>query len=122
MKPFSFSVLTAFVGAAIIAFVFWGGDKQWFTVPSMTIEMIIINVLVTALIYTWLFKVTTPDRFVNSYLLSIVLKLLFYTALLLGIRLIAPTTLVANAVLVMVCYFIFTVLEVSVLFLKVNRD
>ncbi len=62
-----------------------------------------------------------PRMFVNSYLLSIVLKLIFFSSFLLVVRLTNPPSLTPNAVLVLCCYFAFTILEVTALFRKVGR-
>ena len=99
----------------------WGIGSGWFSQPSLLLELIVINVLVTFIIYRWLFKLQNPQLFVNGYLLSIVVKLIFYSGLLLTVRIISPQALLANAILVLACYIIFTVLEVAVLFLKVRR-
>ena len=121
MRSWLFTLCSISTGVAIYSFAFWGNARFWFDLPSLSIEIIIINVVVTSLIYWWLARVKAPDRFINSYLLSIVLKLFFYTSLLLGVRLVAPNALALNAVFLIVCYLLFTVLEVMVLFVKVNR-
>jgi len=109
------------MGIATYVLVWIGVDNLWFSWPSMTTEIIGINVLVTSGIYYWLFRASTPQLFINFYLLSIVMKLIFFSFLLLMIRWASPQVLMANATLVLCCYFTFTFLEVAVLFLKTRR-
>ena len=107
-------------GLAVFFLVQLGVNNLWFLMPTLSTEIILINVLVTSGIYAWLFRTTDPRLFVNFYLLSIVIKLIFFSFFLLMIRLINPQNLTANAVLILGCYFIFTILEVLVLFLRVR--
>jgi hypothetical protein len=121
MKPGKFLFIATLFGAATYLVVKWGVSAGWFSQPTFLLGLVIINVLVTFAIYRWLFKLQNPQLFVNGYLLSIAVKLIFYSGLLLAIRIISPQALQANAVLVLACYIIFTILEVVVLFLKVGR-
>jgi hypothetical protein len=121
MRPIVFLLVAAATGLVTYIIVLTGVSNLWFSRPSLTVEIIIVNVLITSGIYGWLSRTHAPPLFVNSYLLSIVMKLIFYSFLLLMLRLTSPQTLYANAVLVLACYFIFTILEVAVLFLKVGR-
>lgn len=121
MNPGKFFLVATVLGVLTYLAVGWGVDSSWFPQPSLLLELLIINVLVTFVIYRWLFKLQNPQLFVNGYLLSIVVKLIFYSGLLLTIRITSPQALLANAVLVLACYIIFTILEVAVLFLKVGR-
>jgi hypothetical protein len=121
MKAGKFLFIAVLLGAITYLVVKWGVDSGWFSQPSLLLELVIINVLVTFVIYRWLIKLQNPQLFINGYLLSIVVKLIFYAGLLLAIRIINPKVLSANAILVLACYLIFTILEVTVLFLKVGR-
>jgi hypothetical protein len=121
MKPWKFLLLAATLGVITYLAVRWGVNSGWVSRPTLLAELITINVLMTFVIYRWLSKLQNPQTFVNAYLFSIVVKLIFYTGLLLTIRIISPKVLTANAVLVLACYIIFTALEVAVLFLKVGR-
>ena len=121
MKPLAFFIAAMVTGGVVYFFAWMGDTKFWFSIPSMSVEIIAINVVVTSAIYFWLARTKAPALFVNSYLLSIVLKLGFFSFLLVAIRIVSPQTLTANAVLILVCYFVFTFLEVAVLFAKVNR-
>lgn len=89
--------------------------------PSYAIEITVISIITTASIYLVLVRTANPRLFVNIYLLSIVMKLIFYSGLLLMVRIVAPHSLTPNAVLILFSYLLFTALEVGVLFAKVNR-
>jgi hypothetical protein len=121
MRPGFFALLTTFVGSLLYGFVWLGADKAWFLMPAYSIEIIIVSVITTASIYLVLAKTSDPRMFMNLYLLTIVMKLIFYSALLLIIRVISPQTLMLNAVFLLAAYLLFTALEVAVLFAKVNR-
>jgi len=121
MKPFAFLLTAAATGLVIYLFVWVGANNSWFSMPLFTVEVIATNVLVTSGLYFWLSRISVPPLFINSYLLSIVMKLIFFSFFLLMIRLISPQNLNANAILILACYFAFTALEVVVLFLKVGR-
>ena len=121
MSPFKF--LLASIGLGVLTFlvVFVGIESGWFARPSLLVEIIALNVLVTFVLYRWLLKVQGTKLFINSYLMSIVSKLIFYSGLVLTIRIVSPQSLSPNAILLLVCYTLFTILEVTVLFLKVGR-
>lgn len=98
-----------------------GAGKGWFSMPTYALQITIISVITTASIYMVLARTAKPQLFVNLYLLTIVMKLIFYSALLLMMRLISPQSLEPNAILILAAYLLFTFLEVGVLFAKVNR-
>lgn len=121
MKPLPFTWLVGLVGLTIYGAVWYGANQALFVMPSFSGLIIAINVITTASIYWVLTRASEPRVFTNIYLFSIVMKLIFYSALLLIIRFMAPQTLMPNAVLLMGAYLTFTVLEVAFLFRKVNR-
>jgi hypothetical protein len=121
MRPVIFLLIASVVGLIIYFLVQAGASNAGFSRPTLTTEIILMNVLITAGIYWWLSRPAAPLLFVNSYLLSIVMKLIFYSSFLLMVRLMSSQSLYGNAVLVLICYFIFTILEVAVLFLKVGH-
>ena len=121
MKPIFFFLSAIATGLLVFVFVWMGTSKDWFSTPSLTNESIMVTVVVTSAIYFWLSRIKVAGAFVNSYLLSIVLKLGFFSLLLVLVRLVSPPSLTANAILILSCYFVFTFLEVVVLFVKVNK-
>ena len=121
MKPIRFLWVLIILGALL--HLVYGQVIQLgeYSTPSLFKEIILLNVLVTFFIYRLLFKISSPQVFVNAYLTSIVVKLLFYSGLLLTIRLVLPQALNPNAILILVCYLIFTAAEVTFLFLKAGK-
>jgi hypothetical protein len=120
MSPIKFLLASIALGALSFLTVNFGIASGWFSRPSLLTEIIVVNVLATAILYRWLVKIQETPLFINSYLLSIVLKLILYSGLLLTIRIVSPQTLNPNAILLLVCYTLFTLLEVTVLFMKVG--
>lgn len=121
MKPLPFALLAALTGCLLYGALWLGVSQGAFSMPSFAVEITVISIMTAASIYMVLARTKDPRLFVNIYLLSIVMKLIFYSALLLIIRFIAVKTLMPNAVFLMVAYLVFTTLEVAVLFRKVNR-
>ena len=118
----SFKFLLAAIGTGVVIYlaVSFGISSGWFSRPTLLPEIVLLNVVVTFILYRWLIRMGA-QTFINGYLLSIVLKLIFYFGVLLTVRILSPQSLTANAILLMVCYAIFTILEVAILFLKVGR-
>ena len=121
MKPGSFFLIAVLLGLATYLFVILGEQLLWFGRPSFTFEIIMINVIVTSGIYWWLSDSKPAQLFTSSYLLSIVMKLIFFSTLLLLIRIVFPESLRPNVILLLICYVVFTGHEVISLFRKVNQ-
>lgn len=122
MKPFFFTLVTAATGGAIYAATWLMASAGWFVMPSAAFEIVVLSVIVTAAVYGILFRTKEPMLFTNLYLLTIGLKVLLFGVFLFLIKLLwAATDLTANAILLMVLYVVLTALEVTALFLKVNR-
>jgi hypothetical protein len=121
MSPFRFLLVSFGFGAIVFSLVSYGASADWFRKPTMIPEIVGLNVVVTFAIYRWLVRIQGAPLFINSYLLSIVMKLILYSGFLLIIRIFTPQALNANAVLLLICYIIFTILEVTILFQKTGR-
>lgn len=122
MKPFFFTLVAAATGGAIYAATRLMASAGWFVMPSAAFEIVVLSVIVTAAVYSILFRTKEPMLFTNLYLLTIGLKVLLFGVFLFLIKLLwAATDLTANAILLMVLYVVLTALEVTALFLKVNR-
>ena len=121
MSPIKFFLIAIVLGVCVYFGVSMGVSAQWFSEPSLALVIVGLNIIVTSVLYRGLYKVQGTPLFINGYLLSIVLKLVFYSGLLLTIRIVTPNFLTGNAILLMFCYFIFTILEVVVLFLRTGH-
>lgn len=108
--------------AALYAAVFFGSREQvWTVAPSFSIEIILFLGLSTIVIYFFLTRHSVSPSFTQAYLVSMVLKMLSHAAFILVIILSDKAGAVANALLFLVAYLLFTALEVSFLFHRINR-
>lgn len=121
MSVLKFLLFCLALGALLFLVVSFGIQSGWFTKPSLAMEIIALNILATTLLYRWLLKIHGTPLFNNAYLGSIVLKLFLYCGVLITVRIVSPEALIPNAILLLICYTLFTILEVTVLFLKVGR-
>ena len=104
-----------FMGSAIE----FGASEGWFTKPSFGLEIILILTFFTGLIFFRLHK-TRSENFTQTYLFTIVLKLLL-GGILIGVILFMDKRLaVENALFFIINYLLFTALEVFFLFRKLN--
>ena len=94
----------------------------WLRMPTLTFEVIALAALITFVLYRWLSRIQGGSLFINGYLGSIVIKLLFFAGLLLTLRIIIPLDFRENAILILVAYVTFTILEVVVLFNQTGRQ
>ena len=116
MKPIIFSFLAASIGLALLLVVWLGGRAGWFPQPTYFIEIAIITMATSGYLYRILTKMTDPQVFVNVYLLTIAMKLLFFSVLLFVLRFLEPEAITPNALFLLISYIVFTALEVVVLF------
>lgn len=121
MSAIRFLGFSIALGALIFFVTLAGVETGWLLRPSLLTEIVALNVLVTFVLYRLLIRIHTPQVFVNGYLGSIVVKLLVCIALLLTVRIVSPQDLSPNAILFVVCYVLFTILEITFLYLKLGR-
>ena len=108
--------------AALVSAVFIGEHYLWFdTIPSYAFEIIFVLGVSTGVIFYFLIKRSKTPSFTQSYLLSIVLKMIGYGSFILVIIFRDKNGAFGNALLFMVAYLLFTALEVGFLFDRINR-
>jgi hypothetical protein len=114
--PFAL-VLTVLSAAMLLIF-----ELKWVAPPSFGWQIIILLAISTLLIYYYLldWHQTRPDLFTQFYLASIALKILAYGAVIGIIIYFDKPGAVPNAILFLICYVIFTLLEVAFLFRKIS--
>lgn len=108
---------TVILGVTIV------GPKQgWFIRPSFFFEIIIFLTVSTISIYWWTTQraYLRSDNFVNIYLGSTALRIVLYGIFVATIVSFDEAGAVNNALLFLIAYFLFTALEVTVLFLQIN--
>jgi hypothetical protein len=110
------------LASLLLGSVYAGERQHWLTAaPSYAFEIIsFLGVSMIAIFY-FLNKRSGSSSFTQAYLLSIFLKMLTYSAVILLIILRDRTGAVGNVILFMVSYVLFTVLEVGFLFKAVNK-
>ena len=120
MLRFFISVTLSIAG--LLSAVYLGGQQHWLnTTPSFASEIILFLGISTIVIFYFLIKHAQSPSFTQAYLVSMVLKMLTYAAFVLVIIFSDRAGAVANAVLFMIAYLLFTGLEVGFLFTAVNR-
>jgi hypothetical protein len=116
-------IVAYWVSTSLLLFgVLYAGEYlNYFTIPSFGWLIIAYGALSSFGAYVLLQKRKDAMQFTQSYLLSVVAKLLIGCIFILVLILADRKGAFANALLFIVSYFIFTVLEVAFLFRKVNN-
>jgi len=115
MKPYLVFASIALVLYLLVQGLFLG---RWISaIPSFTIEIILFLFFITALIYRYIYRFAPQGSEVVSrfYLLSIALKLLGGCSLVTAIIILDKANAVANVVLFLIGYLVFTIAEIAFL-------
>ena len=99
-----------------------GHARTLFRIPSFFVITLFLLTAVTALSFTVLYKTRHPSAFLQSYLLTTTFKLLGYGAYNLIILFLDRPGATPNVVFFMFTYLVFTVLEVTFLYIKFSRS
>lgn len=118
MRRFFLFLLIAalLVGVGTLA----GAAYSMFAKPTFFVQTLIFLVFSTGLLFVYLYKADKPEYFVQFYLLSMTLKLLAYCCYCLVIIFEDRSGAISNMAFFIVCYFIFTALEIGFLYRKIN--
>ncbi len=114
--------MTLLLAFLVLGFVLAGSGLGWFTHPSFFIEIIIFIALSTIALYWFTTRKLNlqPDDFVKIYLGATVLRILFFGGFIFTLIVLDKLGAKENALLFLVCYFLFTALEVMVLYRQIN--
>lgn len=117
-----FISLTVLMALIIAGFVMVGSRSGWVARPSFTNEIIFFTLLSTVGLYTLTVRWFTvrPENFVKIYLGTTVLRILFFGVFIFILIRLDKLGSWRNSTLFLVCYFLFTALEVLVLFFQIN--
>jgi hypothetical protein len=111
-------LLAVFVLTILVMVTMYSGI---FRTPSYAAQIVLYVAASTGLIYYLVQRRDGALFFTQSYLLSIVVKILMGCAFILIVLYVDPTEASANATLFIVCYLLFTTVEVIFLFNTVKR-
>ena len=117
-----------FVVLILSALAIWGlswlaHEQAWIPkLPSFFYQTLIFLSFGTGLIFRYLYRINKPDTFVQFYLVMMVVKMLAFGAYAFFIVLEDRVGATYNIVFFLICYFIFTVLEIAFLFQKTKDD
>lgn len=106
----------------VLLVVVVASDAGYFDLPSFFKEIVIFLGISTIGLYRLITNRigSNPSDFVKIYLGVTVLRILFFGGFIFVIIKLDPDGAIENTVLFLVCYFLFTILEVGVLFRKIN--
>lgn len=102
--------------------VYTGAGKGWFAQPSYSEEIILFLAFTHILLYNFIVRQLgqRPEDFVKIYMGSTVLRILFFGLFIFLVIRWDPPSRTSNALLFLVSYFLFTLLEVAALYVRVN--
>jgi hypothetical protein len=104
-----------FTSLAFIVIPFIAQAQGWIqSAPSFSIEIVLVLALLTLVLFFNLQNIqkANPQKFIQSYILSITLKMAVGCALILAIIFINQESSMSNALLFLSTYFIFTGIEI----------
>lgn len=110
-----FIVAVTFVSLAFIFIPILAKAQHWIgEVPTYSIEITSILAILTVIIFFFLANIQkeSPQKFVQSYMLSITLKMLIGCALILILIFVDREGAIPNAMLFILSYFLFTGVEI----------
>ena len=115
-----FLVLLFALTAALLTGAYAGAYYHLFPFPSLAWLIEGCLLVTTAVIFHFLHKRPPGFGFTQVYLFSVVTKICLFAALMVVVILADKPNASGNVVLFIVSYVLFTVLEVAVLFRKIN--
>lgn len=90
--------------------------------PTFLNQTLIFVTFGTGLMFRYLYRIKRPDTFVQFYLVMMVVKIVAFGAYAFFIVLKDKAGATFNIVFFLICYFIFTALEIAFLFQKTKDD
>lgn len=119
MLRFFIAILT--LTLSFFAALYFGQSRGWIpTLPTFSYEILLFLAASTLFIFYVLIKRLDAASFIQSYLISIVLKLLVGGGFIFVLIYLDGNGAVANTALFILAYILFTALEVGFLFSKKN--
>jgi len=112
----------ALLALFVIGVVYTGHHLNWFEAPAATREVVMFMFLAHVGLYVLINKLLgqRPEDFVKIYLGITVLRILFFGMFIFAVIFLNPAGAHSNVVVFLISYFLFTALEVTALFSKIN--
>lgn len=104
-----------FVSLAFIFVPHWAVEQSWIdSIPSFSVEIITVLALLTLALFGYLQRTqkSNPQKFIQSYLLSITVKMVVGCVLILVIIFMDREGAITNALLFILSYFSLTGIEI----------
>jgi hypothetical protein len=119
-----FGLFTLGLAALLYAAVVGGAGRGWFTQPSFSEEIVLFLALTHAGLYSFIVRQLgqRPEDFVKIYLGATVMRILFFGLFIFLVLRMDPVGGFGNALFFLLGYFLFTGLEVAVLYRVVSRQ
>ncbi|MFZ9980613.1 MAG: hypothetical protein ACO3FI_01145 [Cyclobacteriaceae bacterium] len=120
MSSFRYFFLSLLLGAAVSLISVSISLTAGLPRPSFLFEITVLYSLWNALIYKLFFTTSDKETFVSRYMTALVVKFTFILLSMVAIGMADREGIVANTVFIAFNYIIFLVLEISVLYRRVN--
>ncbi len=119
-----FFIYSSLLALGLWLFLYEGAEKGWFLIPPAALTILIFLSISTSLLYRLLSTRLgrAADEFTKLYLGSVVLRILIYGLFIGTILYLDGKHARENATFFMLSYLLFTILEIVVLFLKINSS
>lgn len=118
-----FFFLVIGLSALLYAGQAWGVSQGWFPRPTYSDEIILFLALAHLGLFGFVLRQldARPEDFVKIYLGSTVLRIFFFGLFIFLVLRMDPVSGPSNALFFLVCYFLFTGLEVGALYPVVSK-
>ncbi len=118
---FRFFIATILLTVTLFGILYVAQTQEWITsFPSFALEILFFLASSTLIIFCILVKRNNPESFTQSYLLSIVLKILVYGTFIFILIFMDSAGAAVNTAFFIASYVLFTALEVTFLFKRKN--
>ena len=116
--------MTAVLALIILLFVRAGVDWGWIGYPTFSIEIIAFFTLSNVALYWAVGRKLNdhPEDFVTVYLGATVLRVLFFGGFIFAVVLLDRSGAPKNTLFFLLCYFLFTIMEVGGLWIKIKSQ
>lgn len=116
MSVWKYSLVVAFISIPL----YWIGtawpESIGLTAPDLTLAIVMVNALLAVGLYAFLSRPMEPAVFMNLFLMTLVVKMLFALIFMVILALLSHDHLEGNVVFSFICYLLYTFIETVTLF------